>query len=112
MTNEPSSGTGQFYSKDGKLILEGKFPKAGVKDGMGLMFDPKSGAKVYKGQFKAGLKHGMGIEYDHMGNKKYKGDFEKDRKIGIGHDYDEDGNLIYKGNFIFLKLTSKNCKLG
>ena len=76
------------------------------------MFDPKSGAKIYKGQFKAGLKHGTGIEYDQSGNKKYKGDFEKDSKIGIGHDYDEDGNLIYKGKFFLLNLTNLSAGVG
>ena len=57
-----------------------------MPEGKGKYID--ADGNYYIGEFKKGLKHGKGVEYDRNNNLRYEGDF-------INGKYEGNGKLIY-----------------
>ena len=57
--------------------------QGGCKDGLAESYGEAIGAAEYRGEFRAGRKHGKGVKTWPTGDR-YEGDFVDDRKEGIG----------------------------
>lgn len=104
------------------IILEngrkyiGEVDPALEPDGFGLEFYP-SGALLYKGEYKRGLKDGQGIFYYESGLKGYEGGFKNNYMDGKGTLFSmQSGNTIFSGkmdsgNFLEGEFFSENGTL-
>lgn len=62
--------------------------KENLYDGNGTLYYPGTETVCYVGRFKAGRRHGRGMEMDHQGRKIYAGGFRDDLREGRGEEYD------------------------
>jgi hypothetical protein len=78
----PAAAAGQAPCRVLDPELQGSY-SGGCKDGLAEGSGEVSGVAQYKGEFKAGRKHGKGVKSWPSGDR-YEGDFVEDRKEGRG----------------------------
>lgn len=64
---EGPNGEGKEYTKDGQVIREGNFLYRSVLHGDGKENNPLTGKPIYVGEFKEGVRHGIGKLYEKQG---------------------------------------------
>ena len=75
------NGYGREYYGNHRLKYKGMYKK-GKPEGKDVLYYQFFGYINYEGEFKNGMKHGFGCEYDKCGNIIYKGKFFEDKYIG------------------------------
>jgi hypothetical protein len=85
------------YQQEEKQLFRGSF-KNGAYHGHGTLYWPGTDVINYVGRFKAGLRHGRGIEFNAQSHKIYQGAFRDDQREGRGEEF-IDGRRCYKGEF-------------
>ena len=78
--NGKLTGKGKEYYGNKRLKYEGNYLD-GKFSGKGTLYYEYSGHINYIGEFKEGLKHGEGIEFDKIGNLIYQGQFSNGEKM-------------------------------
>ena len=77
--NGKLTGKGREYYGNKRLKYEGNYLD-GKFSGIGILYYQYSGHVNYIGEFKEGLKHGEGKEFDKIGNLIYQGKFSNGKK--------------------------------
>jgi hypothetical protein len=83
------------YTAQERVIYRGGF-KLDQYNGRGTLYWPLSDQIQYVGRFKAGLKHGRGVEFDEQGKKVYQGTYREGKREGRGDEF-VDNIRTYKG---------------
>ena len=81
-TLAPGDADGQTLCRVFDPELDGVY-RGACKDGLADGFGEAKGSAEYRGDFRAGRKHGKGVKTWPSGDR-YEGDFVEDRKQGIG----------------------------
>eukprot|EP00601_Ochromonadales_sp_CCMP2298_P009776 CAMPEP_0173269114 /NCGR_PEP_ID=MMETSP1142-20121109/30703_1 /TAXON_ID=483371 /ORGANISM="non described non described, Strain CCMP2298" /LENGTH=873 /DNA_ID=CAMNT_0014205433 /DNA_START=275 /DNA_END=2895 /DNA_ORIENTATION=- len=104
-TDRAGNRTGQgvlFFKPDGYEMEEMQLYRGSFKNDMyhghGTLYWPGTDKIQYIGRFKAGMKHGRGIEFDEQGRKIYHGIFKEDKREGRGDEFSDEAKT-YKGEF-------------
>lgn len=85
------------YEAVEQQLFRGAF-KNGLFHGPGQLFHPGTQQLAYLGRFKAGKKHGRGIEFDEHEVKVYQGTFREGVREGRGELF-ENKVRVYRGEF-------------
>lgn len=77
------------YHEEEHVLYTGSW-KNDLFDGNGTLHYPGTDTLRYVGRFKAGRRHGRGVEMDVQGRKIYSGGFRDDLREGRGEQFDPD----------------------
>ena len=102
------NGEGYIQKSDlleGPSMFSGEF-KNGLKNGIGREYSCcNEGGPIllFEGEYSSGQKNGKGKEFDYYGNLIFKGKYSWGERHGQGKEYDNNGKLIFKGKYMYGK---------